>query len=269
MYSAHSQSIITPFKLLHDPAIFRSKIFPFTAVAKEPSFIVKINSEAYNEIVITELESNIREKIKYIEALVPGINNCSLAQKEKIALCLDIFRFPKGSVLCYEGVFSDILQIVLEGEVSMIKNNFGRRKVITKLGKGSFLSENTVINGKPAEFTCVVSSDRAKIGKFKNSDVKNHFPTHIFGLLKDVYSVKEKFHDKILKLSNLGISASLPSKTFPLASPKALTSIGNITLRQNFNFIGNDIKPACKHELERLRDSSPLRIQKFLIRNKD
>ena len=73
-------------------------------------------------------------------------------------------------------------------------------------------------------------------------------------------------HDKILKFSNLNSSNSLPAKYFPLASPRALSNLASISLRHAQNYSAAAIMPVYKHKLERLRDSSPLRINKYFPR---
>ena len=250
-------------KLLNDPVISRTRVFATNAMAKESSCLIQMDLDQYHSFIISELEANIKEKVKYVKSLIPGISLCTLAQKEKIAYSLDIFMYPKGTILCNEGNTSDKLQIVLEGECSIIKRISGKSKIISKLGKGSFISENTVINGRPTEFTVIVASEKAKIGKFKNSDVKNNFPVSVVASMKEICEIKQVLHDRILKFSNLQSSASLPSKFFPLASPRALSNIAHIALRQANNYSCIDIKPFCKNKLDSLRDCSPRRIDKF------
>jgi Cyclic nucleotide-binding domain len=263
LYLSENESTVLPIKILHDPTTSRSKVYPTNAISKENTYILNINLALYNNIILSELDLNIKEKIHYLEDLIPGISLCTQAQKEKIAYCLDIFYYKKGTVLSYEGTSSDRFQIVLEGECSIFKNQSGKPRIISKLGKGSFISENTMINGNPTEETVIVSSEKAKIGKFKNTDVQNNFPAHILASIKSIHKVKKKMHDKILKFGQLTASVSLPSKSFPKASPRALANIGYIALRQRNNSSTTNIKPYYKDKLERLRDSSPTRIDKF------
>lgn len=262
-YSARNEVTIEPIKLLNDPYAIRSRVHQNSAMAKEHCKIIGINLELYHEIALNELETNVKEKTKYIESLIPGISLCTNAQKEKIAYLMDIFTYPKGSTLCTEGNSSDKLQIVLEGECAIVKVSSNRQRIISKLCKGSFISENNVIYGKPTGYTVVVCSEKAKIGKFKNSDVKNGFPPHILAGIKNLHSVKEQMHDRILKFPKLAASLSVPPKNFPLASPRALGNIALFTFRQVYGSSPVDIKPVYKKELEKLRDSSPLRINKF------
>ena len=262
-FSAHSEFSLEAIKLINDPFTTRSRVHPSNAIAKETCFIVKLSLDTYHELTLDELEVNIKEKIKYVEGLIPGISVCTNAQKEKIAYLMDIFVYQKGTVLCHEGNSSDKLQIVLEGECAIVKVSAGRSRTISKLCKGSFISENNVIHGRPTEYTVLVSSDKAKIGKFKNSDVRNNFPSHVLGVIKNMHGVKEQMHDKILRFPKLVSSLSVPAKNFPLASPKTLNKIALFNFRQSFGSRPTDIKPKFKIELEKLRDSSPLRINKF------
>lgn len=262
-FSAHNEFSLDPIKLINDPFTIRSRVHPNNAIAKENCFIIKLSLNTYHELTLDELEVNIKEKIKYVEGLIPGISVCTNTQKEKIAYLMDIFVYQKGTVLCHEGNNSDKLQIVLEGECAIVKISEGRSRVVSKLCKGSFISENNVIYGRPTEYTVVVSSDKAKIGKFKNSDVRNNFPSHVLAGIKNMHGVKELMHDKILKFPKLVSSLSVPAKNFPLASPKTLNKIALFNFRQSFGSSPTGIKPKFKIELEKLRDSSPLRINKF------
>jgi CRP-like cAMP-binding protein len=262
-YSAHNEFYLEPVKLINDPFTTRSRLHPNNAIAKEPCVILKLSLDVYHEVTLDELETNVKEKIKYVELLIPGISACTNAQKEKIAYLMDTFTYPKGSVICHEGNNSDKLQIVLEGECAIVKLNGGRARTISKLCKGSFVSENSVFYGRPTEYTVIVSSEKAKIGKFKNSDIKNNFPSHILSGIRNMHGIKEQMHDKILRFPKLVASLSVPAKNFPLASPKTLNKIALFNFRQSFGSSPTDIKPKFKSELERLRDSSPLRINKF------
>ena len=262
-YSGRNEFTIESIKLINDPFTNRSRVHPNSAIAKEHSTIIQINLDLFHEITLNELETNIKEKTKYVEGLIPGISLCTTAQKEKIAYLMDIFTYPKGNILCIEGNNSDKLQIVLEGECAIVKNTSNRPRIISKLCKGSFISENNVIYGKPTEYTVLVCSDKAKIGKFKNSDVKNNFPSHVLAGIKNVHNAKEVMHDKILRFPKLVTSFSVPAKNFPLASPRALGNIASYTFRQIYGSSPADIKPSYKLELEKLRDSSPLRINKY------
>ncbi|OMJ69092.1 hypothetical protein SteCoe_33278 [Stentor coeruleus] len=261
--AGHNDSVVLPIKMLNDPFISRSRIYPNNAIARERTFILKISLDLYNDVTLSELESNVKEKMRYVEKLLPGMQQCTIAQKEKIAYCMDIFVFPKGNLLCQEGVVSDKVLIVLDGECSILKN-FGRKpRIISKLGKGSFLCENSILNSRPTDYTAIVSSDKAKVGKFKSSDVRSNFPPHILMQLQDFYSIKEEMHGKILKFPQLTPSSSLPSKFFPLASPRALSNFANYSLRATQNSTPTMLKPMYKRQLERLRDYSPLRIDKY------
>ena len=130
LYAAHSDSLLVPVKLLNDPVISRSRVFTTNAMARESAYLIQMDLEQYHNFIISELEANIKEKMKYIESLIPGITLCTLAQKEKIAYCLDIFIYQKGTVLCSEGSTADKLQIVLEGECSIIKRISGKNKIL-------------------------------------------------------------------------------------------------------------------------------------------
>lgn len=263
LYSAHSDSNLLPVKILNDFSSSKSKVFTSNAMAKKTSHILKIDTLVYQKIVFGEIEENIKEKIKIVENVIPGISLCTPSQIEKIAYCLDVYSYPKGTILCREGVISDKLQILLEGECSILKSVKGKNKVVSKLGKGSFISENTALNGTPTDFTVISTSEKVLIGKFKNSDVQSNFPLNITSHMKNICKATQKIHEKILKFSYQPSINSLSAKYFPLASPRALSNISHITLRKANNFSCLDVKPTCRYKLEKLRDSSPLRINKF------
>jgi len=69
-------------------------------------------------------------------------------------------RFTKNDVVLREGMPSDYLYLIMEGQVALIKGaETDRQKVMECIGKNRFFGELALIDGKNHPYTAKVDSD--------------------------------------------------------------------------------------------------------------
>lgn len=81
-------------------------------------------------------------------------------EMETVAEYMETYRAARGSVIFREGAKESYMCIVVEGSVSILKDDeYGKPKKITTLGPGNFIGEMSPIDGSPRSATATAEKD--------------------------------------------------------------------------------------------------------------
>lgn len=112
----------------------------------------------YRKICSTA-SSPLVEKVQWIRHM-PLFTNLRVQELLTIVSMMAVRRFTKNDVVLREGMPSDYLYLIMEGQVALIKGaETDRQKVMECIGKNRFFGELALIDGKNHPYTAKVDSD--------------------------------------------------------------------------------------------------------------
>lgn len=158
-------------KILGERGLIRNLPRSLTAICKKKTYLITLELQKFQLIINNQLQSNVDEKINFIEKTFPRAAGFKLYQKERMAYCIDVKQYKRDDLIISENVPCEFLMILYSGEC-LLQKTIGDRKVkISCIGSGCFVAEECVFLEEPSHFCYKVITDAAKVYFIK----KQHF----------------------------------------------------------------------------------------------
>ena len=160
-----------PGKILGERGLIRNLPRSLTAICKKTTHLITLELQKFQSIISNQLQSNIEEKINFIEKTFPKTVGFKLYQKERMAYCIDAKQYKRDDIIISENTNCEFLMILFSGECLLEKKNFGRKVKISCIESGCFVADECAFLGEASHFTYKVVTDAAKVYFIK----KQHF----------------------------------------------------------------------------------------------
>lgn len=225
-------SVVEMGKVLGERGLIRSMPRSLTAIAKRNTILISFDIMKFKYIINSQLNSNIDEKLNFIDQKFPKSSVFKTYQKEKLAYCIDIKAVKKDEVIVREGTLCENLIFMYSGECLVYKSVSGIQLKIIYIGPGCMISEECVLLNKHSEYSYKISSDKAKLYYIKKQDFFIQTPEQIVRKLIAICKIKLNRRieimqgaDRIFKYSNPIPAISVNS--FPLANRKLRSKLSD------------------------------------------
>ncbi|CAE7778646.1 egl-4 [Symbiodinium pilosum] len=132
-----------------------------TIQAAEDAVVWVIDRKNFKEILAQSSNATAKEYIKYldkVEILAPLQDD----EKAAVAQSLSEMSFSRGEVIFQQGEKGDAFYILIEGQVSVVKDGREVTKLIATPEKASFFGDRALLSNEPRNATLQVISDTAK-----------------------------------------------------------------------------------------------------------
>lgn len=132
-----------------------------TIQAAEDAMVWVIDRKNFKEILAQSSNATAKEYIKYldkVEILAPLQDD----EKAAVAQSLSEMSFSRGEVIFQQGEKGDAFYILIEGQVSVVKDGREVTKLIATPEKASFFGDRALLSNEPRNATLQVISDTAK-----------------------------------------------------------------------------------------------------------
>jgi CRP-like cAMP-binding protein len=158
-------------KVLGERGLIRNLPRSLTAISKKKTYLVTLEVDKFLLIIDNQLQSNVEEKINFIEKTFPKTVGFRVYQRERMAYCMDVKQYKRDDVIIAENRVCDYLMILFSGECLLEKRVFDRKVKISCIESGCFVAEECVFLNQPSHFYYKVVTDAAKVYFIK----KQHF----------------------------------------------------------------------------------------------
>ena len=162
---------IGPGKILGERGLIRNLPRSLTAICKKTTYLITLELKKFQLIISNQLQSNVEEKINFIEKTFPKTVGFKLYQKERMAYCMDVKQYKRDDIIISENTNCEFLMILFSGECLLEKKNFGRKVKISCIESGCFVADECAFLDESSHFTYKVVTDAAKVYFIK----KQHF----------------------------------------------------------------------------------------------
>ncbi|CAK9087667.1 unnamed protein product [Durusdinium trenchii] len=192
-----------------------------TIQAREASLVWVIDRKHFKDILAESSTAKAEEYVKYldkVELLQP------LQEEEKAALgrSLTEMTFTKSEVIFQQGEKGDAFYILIEGQVSVIKDGREVTRLRATPEKASFFGERALLNNEPRNATLQVLSETAK-----TLTVDRQSFDMILGPLEELQTRGRQGKSKLQGKSAAMATPSLPrGRKFGLIPRKDLRRVG-------------------------------------------
>mmetsp|Transcript_46272 Transcript_46272/g.82175 ORF Transcript_46272/g.82175 Transcript_46272/m.82175 type:complete len:822 (+) Transcript_46272:164-2629(+) len=132
-----------------------------TVKAQVDSVVWVIDRNNFKEIMQNANADNAKQYIKYLEnldAFKPLDQKCKIEVAKALVEC----SFTKDEVIFEQGEAGDIFYVLLEGEVSLVRNKKEAKRLTAMPEKAQFFGERALLKNEPRKATAKVVSDSAK-----------------------------------------------------------------------------------------------------------
>lgn len=207
-----------------------------SAVAAEPTLMLVMNNSQFKQYLREGFLVELTVQLAYIERYLPSIEHYSRIQRIMIAYCLKTESYRRGNVILPQGVLSENLYIVVEGEAEIIAELSTGSKSILKLSAGSIFGEEGVFLAEKTKYSIACASERLNLFFMRKFDAVKVLPEEIVTSLIQAYKAKIR-NRRLLAESKVRseINLKMPERkdtqsNFMWASPLAKKKLENIQL---------------------------------------
>ncbi|CAG9314340.1 unnamed protein product [Blepharisma stoltei] len=265
------ENVLGKGKVLGERGILRNGPRSLTAVARERSYVLILDAKYFKLYLSNEMYITLETKKKIVDKFIPGLSQYPGTQKERLAYMLEIEDFDRGAILAKQGVSTDKMLVILEGECIMTYKEGLIKRIVARLEKGAIIGEETALFDRPSSFTVTVTSNSLMAGKIKNADLQTLYPNKVISMMRNYYSERNLTRKKLVDFTHPCLTSYEPvlsPRNFPLASPKAKEHM-TIIMQRNPSFYKESLSEklinfSYKGRLEKLRDTANKRINKYL-----
>ena len=158
-------------KVLGERGLIRNLPRSLTAICKKKTFLITLEVDKFLLIINNQLQSNVEEKINFIEKIFPKTVGFRVYQRERMAYCMDVKQYKRDDIIISENRDCDFLMILFSGECLLEKRVADKKIKISCIASGCFVAEECVFLDQPSHFYYKVITDTAKVYFIK----KQHF----------------------------------------------------------------------------------------------
>ncbi|OMJ91848.1 hypothetical protein SteCoe_5520 [Stentor coeruleus] len=212
-----------PGKVLGERGLIRHLPRSLTAVSKKHTYLLTLDLSTFSYIMRNQLQSNIEEKIAFLERKFPRSFGFKSYQKEKIAYCIDIKKYKRDDIIIEQGKLIEYLIMIHSGECLLTKNYDYKQIKIICLGSGCMIADECVFYNEPSHYTCRVVSENAKLYFVKKQHFLLQCSQEVANKLTKLCKARVATRDEMAEVaSRVVLESSSFSNTvtkFPLAHP--------------------------------------------------
>lgn len=230
-------------KRLGEQGLISRQARSLTAVAADHTLMLVMNNSQFKQYLREGFLSEMYLQLSYIERFLPYIEHYSRIQKIMIAYCLKTEQYRRSQVILPEGVMSENLYIVVEGEADIIAEMTSGSKSILKLSVGSLFGEEGVFLGQKTQYSVVCASERLTLFFIRKFDAIKVLPEEIVTSLCQHYKAKVKNRRSLVDSktrSEVGLRLKVeavkdPRQNFVWASPFARKKLEKMQLARSLS----------------------------------
>ena len=173
-----------------------------SAVSIGTTLLLKLDALTFKKYLIGEFTANLLAKKNVVDKFIPGIDQFTDNQKEKLSYAINVEVYKKGKVLILQQQKTNFFMIIIEGECEMIVENGFRKRIVAILHNGSIIGEDSAFFNRPSCFTVIVTSELLKVASIKNADMKVLFPKTVISMITENSIKRNLARNKLVSFSN-------------------------------------------------------------------
>jgi CRP-like cAMP-binding protein len=196
-------------KMIGERGLARNLPRSLSAVTRGKTVLLTLEKDKFKRYMLDHIHVSLMEKVSFIQRYLPGLSSYTKSHKERLAYSLNTLWFRRGEVIVEEGNITDQLYFIADGECTLSKFNAMSKVVISKLGEGSVIGDESIFFIQPVMYTVTVFRDVVKIYRLSRHDMNIHIPEKTIEILK---------HNCRIKLQGRHL---LQQRLSPVTSPRS------------------------------------------------
>lgn len=181
---------IGPGKMIGERGLARNIPRSLSAMTRGKTVLLTLEKDKFKRYMLDHIHVSLMERVSFIQRYLPGLNSYTKSHKERLAYSFNTLWFRRGEVIAEQGNIVDHLYFIADGECTLSKGNAMNKVVISKLGEGSVIGDESIFYIQPALYTVTVFSDVVKIYRLSRHDMHIHIPEKTIELLKNNCRIK-------------------------------------------------------------------------------
>lgn len=264
---------VGPGKMVGERGLARNLPRSLSAITRCKTILMTLEKDKFKRYMLDQIHASLEEKVAFIQKYIPGMNSFTKNHKERMAYSLNTLWFHRGESVVEQGGMVDQLYFLADGECILSKGTSFHKIVISKLGVGSVIGDESIFYMHPATYSIIVHSEMLKMYRLSRHDLYMHIPENTIEILK--HNCRIKFQGRHLLHQRLSpvISPRAPeliqSEKFTKAAPGARKRLLRVEERMNQHNtkVSNDCTSSSNHllykqMLEDLRLNTRSRLKK-------
>ena len=264
---------VGPGKMVGERGLARNLHRSLSAIARGKTTLMTLEKDKFKQYMLDQVHASLEEKVSFIQNYIPGMNSFTRNHKERLAYSLNTLWFHRGEIVIQQEGMVDQLYFIADGECILSKGSTYHKIVISKLGVGSILGDESIFYLRSASYSVAVFSEQAKIYRLSRHDLYLHIPDKTIEIFKHNCRIKLQgrhlLQQRLTPVTSPRTSEHKKTDKFNQAAPGARKRLLKVEerMKKDTNQTSNlrtssPNHQLYKHLLERLRMNTGSRLKK-------